>query len=193
MRLGRLLQRGLFAPPEDVIEGYLTADEQFILVDEPSNSAFILEAGNEILIAAGIGLVTTLLVSKGAGLAVGIIGFVIIDAIILMLVWRRLQYFYVRYVLTDFRVMRTWGVFSRHMAWMPWSKVTDVSISQSLPGRVLGYASVRIESANEASGFKVIKDLRDPHRFHRYIAEIVEAKQGKTVPYWLKETESVRA
>jgi hypothetical protein len=82
--------------------------------------------------------------------------------------------------------MRSWGVFSRRMAWIPWSKVTDVSIHQTLIGRMLGYATVKLESANEASGFKEITDLRDPHRFHRIIAEIVEAKQGKTVPPWMQ-------
>ena len=53
-------------------------------------------------------------------------------------------------------------------------------------GRVLGYATVKIESANEESGLGEIKDLRQPHRFHRVIAEMVEAKQGKTVPSWVQ-------
>ncbi|MDQ3944903.1 MAG: hypothetical protein M3357_07110 [Actinomycetota bacterium] len=58
-------------------------------------------------------------------------------------------------------------------------------MAQSTAGRILGYATVRIESANEASGFKEITDPRDPHRFHRLIAEIVDAKQGKTYPRWM--------
>jgi hypothetical protein len=72
------------------------------------------------------------------------------------------------------------------MAWIPWAKVTDISLTQSFFGRLFGYATVRIESANEASGFKSMTDLREPHRFHRVIAEMVEAKQGKTVPYWMQ-------
>ena len=74
----------------------------------------------------------------------------------------------------------------RSMAWIPWSKVTDVLLTQTLAGRILGYATVRIESANEASGFKAVTDLRDPHRFHRVVTEMVQAKQGKTVPPWMK-------
>jgi hypothetical protein len=64
--------------------------------------------------------------------------------------------------------------------------VTDVLLVQNLAGRLLGYATVRIESANEASGFKAVTDLRDPHRFHRVVTEMVQAKQGKTVPPWMK-------
>jgi membrane protein YdbS with pleckstrin-like domain len=181
----------VLTPPEEIIEGYLTADEQFILVDEPSNRAFMVAASNEIMLIVALGLVTLMLVAKGAGVIVGILGFLAVDVIVVLLVWRRLQAFYTRYVLTDFRVIRSWGVLNRQMAWIPWSKVTDVSISQSLSGRMLGYATVRIESANEDSGFKEIKDLCEPHRFHRYIAEIVEAKQGKTVPRWLQPAEAV--
>ena len=58
-------------------------------------------------------------------------------------------------------------------------------MTQSWLGRLLGYATVRIESANEASGFGVISDLRQPLLFYRTISEMVEAKQGKTVPYWM--------
>ena len=35
---------------------------------------------------------------------------------------------------------------------IPLGKVTDLSFKQSLMGRLLSYATVRIESANEESG-----------------------------------------
>src|SRR3954464_11172129 len=98
------------------------------------------------------------------------------------LVVRRLQAWYTRYALTDFRLIRSWGVIKRQLAWMPWSKVTDIRLVQTLAGRILGYATVRIESANEASGFKAVTDLRVPHRFHRVVTEIVNAKQGTADP-----------
>jgi hypothetical protein len=39
-------------------------------------------------------------------------------------------------------------------------------MTQSWLGRLLGYATVRIESANEASGLGVISDLRQPLLFY---------------------------
>ena len=172
--------------PDEVLQSYLTHDEVFILVDEPATSAFLLEASNEILIIVVIALVTGFAVGNGGGMVAAILGAMVIGVVATMLVVRRLQAWYTRYALTDFRLIRSWGVVKRQLAWIPWSKVTDVLLIQTLAGRILGYATVRIESANEASGFKAVTDLRDPHRFHRVVTEMVQAKQGKTVPPWMK-------
>lgn len=155
-------------------------------MDEPATSAFLLEASNEILIIVVIALVTGFAVGQGGGTFAALLGLIVISVISSILVVRRLQAWYTRYALTDFRLIRSWGVVKRQLAWIPWSKVTDVLLVQTLAGRILGYATVRIESANEASGFKAVTDLRDPHRFHRVVTEMVQAKQGKTVPPWMK-------
>jgi uncharacterized membrane protein YdbT with pleckstrin-like domain len=133
-----------------------------------------------------IAVVTGFFVGKGGGTIAALLGLMVIGVISAILVVRRLQAWYTRYALTDFRLIRSWGVLNRQLAWIPWSKVTDVLLTQTLAGRILGYATVRIESANEASGFKAVTDLRDPHRFHRVVTEMVQAKQGKTVPPWMK-------
>ena len=133
-----------------------------------------------------IALVTGFAVGQGGGTFAAILGMMVISVVATILVVRRLQAWYTRYALTDFRLIRSWGVLKRQLAWIPWSKVTDVLLVQTLAGRILGYATVRIESANEASGFKAVTDLRDPHRFHRVVTEMVQAKQGKTVPPWMK-------
>ena len=172
--------------PDEVLQSYLTHEEVFILVDEPATSAFLLEATNEILIIVVIALVTGFAVGNGGGTIAAILGMMVIGVVATTLVVRRLQAWYTRYALTDFRLIRSWGVLKRQLAWIPWSKVTDVLLVQTLAGRILGYATVRIESANEASGFKAVTDLRDPHRFHRVVTEMVQAKQGKTVPPWMK-------
>jgi hypothetical protein len=169
-----------------VLQSYLTHDEIFILVDEPATSAFLVDASDEILIIVVIALVTGFAVGQGGGAFAALLGLMVISVISSILVVRRLQAWYTRYALTDFRLIRSWGVVKRQLAWIPWSKVTDVLLVQTLAGRILGYATVRIESANEASGFKAVTDLRDPHRFHRVVTEMVQAKQGKTVPPWMK-------
>ena len=180
-----LLSR-ILPTPDEVLQSYLTHDEVFILVDEPATSAFLLEATNEILIIVVVALVTGFAVGNGGGLVAATLGLMVIGVVATTLVIRRLQAWYTRYALTHFRLIRSWGVIKRQLAWMPWSKVTDVLLVQNLAGRILGYATVRIESANEASGFKAVTDLRDPHRFHRVVTEMVQAKQGKTVPPWMK-------
>jgi uncharacterized membrane protein YdbT with pleckstrin-like domain len=146
-----------------------------------------VEAADEIAIIVAVALLTGFLVGQGGGIVVALIGFVVIDVLAIILIVRRVKMWYVRYVLTDFRVMRTWGVFNRHLAWIPWPKVTDVSLAQTIAGRLFGYATVRIESANENSGFKEIKDLHDPLTFHDYIVQIVEEQSGTKIPDWMLE------
>lgn len=155
-------------------------------MDEPATSAFLVDSVNEVLIIVALALVTGFAVGQGGGAIAAMLGLIVIGAVVAVLVAQRLQRWYTRYALTDFRLLHSWGVFKRQLAWIPWSKVTDVSMVQTLAGRILGYATVRIESANEASGFKAVKDLRDPHRFHRVVTEMVQAKQGKTIPPWMK-------
>ena len=176
----------LLPTPDEVLQSYLTHDEIFILVDEPATSAFLVDSINEIFIIVAIALVTGFAVGQGGGTFAAVLGLIVISVVTGLLVIQRLQRWYTRYALTDFRLIRSWGVFNRKMAWMPWSKVTDVLLTQTLAGRILGYATVHIASANEESGFKAVTDLRDPHRFHRVVTEMVQAKQGKTVPPWMK-------
>ncbi len=181
----------LLPTPDQIVRSYLTTDETIVLMDQPSTNAFVVEAAKEL---AGIGLLLLLLVAwvgGGGDTTVAAIGFVLLDVLLIYLIVKRMQFWYTRYVLTNFRVIRSWGILRRQMAWIPWAKVTDISMTQTLIGRMLGYATVRIESANEDSGFKEIKDLRQPHRFHRVIGEMVEAKQGKTVPFWMAGPDEV--
>jgi uncharacterized membrane protein YdbT with pleckstrin-like domain len=180
----RSLLARMMPTPDQVVRSYLTTDEQMILIDQPSNKAFVVEAIREFLLLALLLVLTGAWVARGGSATVTAIGFILVDILLIWLIIRRLQRWFVRYVLTDVRVIHSWGILTRKLAWIPWAKVTDVSIRQSFLGRVLGYATVRIESANEASGLGAISDLRDPHRFHRVISEMVQAKQGKTIPYW---------
>lgn len=186
MGIGRL--RSMLLPsPDEILESYLTANEKLLLVDEPSTNAFIVDCVNDLLVILALLFVTLFVSSRGGGAVVAILGFVLIGILAIRLVVKRLQKWYIRYVLTDSRVLRTWGIFTRHMAFIPWSKVTDVTLKQTFAGRLFGYATVRIESANEASGFKEVRDLREPWRFYRHIAAIVEERNGKVDPPWMED------
>jgi uncharacterized membrane protein YdbT with pleckstrin-like domain len=112
------------------------------------------------------------------------LAFVAFDIVVVWLVVQRLQVFYTRYVITTFRVLRTSGVLTRKNEWIPWVKITDLSFRQTMLGRIFGYATIRIESANEESGLKDLSDLKDPVRFNRILVEMINAKQGTVSPTW---------
>jgi uncharacterized membrane protein YdbT with pleckstrin-like domain len=164
--------------PDDIVRSYLVSGERIIHVDKPALDAFLLLRLREVLLATVFfGLFWWSLLT-GKGVLVPLLAFLALDAVLAWLVVRRMQDFYTRYVITSFRVMRVSGILTRRNAWIPWVKITDLSFRQSLLGRMLGYATIRIESANEESGLKDLSDLKDPVRFNRILVEMINAKQG---------------
>jgi uncharacterized membrane protein YdbT with pleckstrin-like domain len=80
------------------------------------------------------------------------------------------------------RSQRVSGILTRTNAWIPWVKITDLTFSQTLGGRLFGYATIRIESANEESGLQDLSDLKEPIRFNRILVEMINTKQGNVSP-----------
>ena len=83
-----------------------------------------------------------------------------------------------RYVLTSHRVMRFSGVIRNDQEYMSWSKITDVSIEQSLADRLTATATIRIHSANEKSSFKALSDVYRPLELAARITEQVNKRQS---------------
>ena len=62
-----------------------------------------------------------------------------------------------RFVITNMRVFRVRGVFSRRLATMPISRILDITVEKPLLGRVLGYGHFVFESAAQEQGLKDIR------------------------------------
>jgi uncharacterized membrane protein YdbT with pleckstrin-like domain len=126
------------------------------------------------LIAVLVGLVASLEEPTLTGLAV-----VGASAAVVYLLVQALQAWFTRYVVTDLRVLRVSGVLNRNAEFIPWGKVTDITRSESLVQWLAHTATIRIESANERSGFRAIDDVDDPDRFYRVLVKMVDRKQGR--------------
>ena len=172
----------LFPTPDEILRTYLVTGERVIHVDRPALNAFVIIQFREVFVAVVLFVLFLWAVITGRGTGLALLAFIAFDVVLIWLVVRRLQEFYTRYVITTFRVLRMWGIFTRRNVWIPWAKITDLSFSQSLSGRVFGYATVRIESANEESGLKDLSDLRYPLRFNRILVEMINTKQGNVAP-----------
>jgi hypothetical protein len=57
-------------------------------------------------------------------------------------------------------------------------KITDIRYETTFVGRLLGYSTVYIDSANEQSGLGQMRNLQHPRQFYRILTEQVEQKQG---------------
>jgi membrane protein YdbS with pleckstrin-like domain len=169
--------------PDEIIEEYLGHGERMLHNDHPSFRAFVIEH---------LILVTVLFVA--AGLLVGVVlngsltavllTFLLLAIVLLILVLQRLSERYTSYVITNVRIMRVSGVVTRRVHSIPWMRVTDLTFDQTWLGRLLGYATLHIESANEEGGLRDLAGVSDPIVFNQYLVDMVVAKQGPIAPGW---------
>jgi membrane protein YdbS with pleckstrin-like domain len=176
-------RRRVLPLPDEVIDQYLGHGERMIHNDHPSFRSFVVE---NTLLFAGLLVVAVLFLGigfNGSLLGAGIL-LLILSVVMLVLVLKRLGDRYTSYVVTDTRIMRISGIISRRAHSIPWVRVTDLTIEQSLAGRLFGFATLHIESANEDSGLRDLEGVSDPLQFNQYVVDMVVAKQGATEPIW---------
>jgi membrane protein YdbS with pleckstrin-like domain len=169
--------------PDEIIEEYLGHGERMIYNDHPSFQAFVTE---HILLVLGLFLAAGLFVGvvlNGSTTAI-LLTFLVLAIVLLVLVLKRLGERYTSYVITNVRIMRVSGIVTRRVHSIPWMRVTDLTFDQTWLGRMLGYATLHIESANEDSGLRDLTGVSKPIVFNKYLVDMVVAKQGPIAPGW---------
>jgi membrane protein YdbS with pleckstrin-like domain len=169
--------------PDEIIEEYLGHGERMIHNDHPSFRAFVIEHVILVIVlfvAAGLFVGVVL----NGSLTAVLLTFLLMAIVLLVLVLQRLSERYTSYVITNVRIMRVSGVVTRRVHSIPWMRVTDLTFDQSWLGRMLGYATLHIESANEDSGLRDLAGVSDPMVFNQYLVDMVVAKQGPIAPGW---------
>ena len=161
---------------------YLAEDEYVIHYDHPSLPAFLVNNIALVVLIPIVGpLFVAFLTAQGLNWTTIVI-FLILDAIVAVLALRRLSYRYTTYVISNLRLIRVSGILSRKVNSIPWTRMTGLGFDQSATGRVLGYATIRVESANEESGLERFSDVADPAEFHMHLLNMVAAKSGQSAP-----------
>jgi membrane protein YdbS with pleckstrin-like domain len=169
--------------PDEITEEYLGHGERMIYNDHPSFQAFVTE---HILLVLGLFVAAGLFVGVvlNGSLTAILLTFLVMAIVLLVLVLIRLSERYTSYVITNVRIMRVSGILTRRVHSIPWMRVTDLTFDQSWLGRVLGYATLHIESANEEGGLRDLVGVSNPMLFNRYLVDMVVAKQGPIAPGW---------
>jgi membrane protein YdbS with pleckstrin-like domain len=170
-----------FPLPDEAVHNYLGSGEQVLYTDHPSFRFFVVD--NLLVFLAAIAAVVGAVYCFGEGWAMA--GWVLLGVAALIgvyLCFRRLADHYTSYVITNARMMRMAGVVSRKIESIPWVRVTDVHFRQSAFERLLGYATLDIESANETMGLRHMEGIADPETFNRHLMDMVVAKQGPAAP-----------
>jgi membrane protein YdbS with pleckstrin-like domain len=171
------VRRRVLPLPHELIGEHLGPNERIRHSDSPSFRAFLFD--NIWLFVIAILAIGFFIMSARSGgrTTTGIVALIAI----LLLFWlglKRLGNHYTIYVLTNARVLKITGLLTRRVQSIPLGKVTDLSFKQSLMGRWLSYATVRIESANEESGLRDLSGVKDPIEFNKKLVNIVVKSQG---------------
>jgi uncharacterized membrane protein YdbT with pleckstrin-like domain len=71
----------------------------------------------------------------------------------------------VRYTLTDSKMEIDTGLIARTTRNIPLAKIQDVTVSASIPQRLLGFGDLLIDNASEFGGTTVLKNISHPRRY----------------------------
>lgn len=81
----------------------------------------------------------------------------------------------VRYTLTDSKIEVDYGLIARTTRNVPLSKIQDVTVSASIPQRILGFGDVVIDNASEIGGSIILDNINNP----RHYADLILREQRR--------------
>lgn len=85
-------------------------------------------------------------------------------ALLLVPAYKHLKRNTVRYTLTDSKIEIDRGLISQTTRNIPLRNIQDVSVSTTIPQRLLRFGNVVIDNASEAGGTTVLRNIPDPRR-----------------------------
>lgn len=102
-------------------------------------------------------------------------------AAVLRFAWKVLEWWVELIVITDKRFLITSGIIVTKISMMPITKVTDMSYLRSFAGRLLGYGTLRVESAGQKQDLERVDYLPKPEATFDAISELIfgEKKQAR--------------
>lgn len=71
----------------------------------------------------------------------------------------------VRYTLTDSKIEIDTGLIARTTRNIPLSKIQDVTVSASIPQRILGFGDLIVDNASELGGTTVLHNISNPRHY----------------------------
>ncbi|HYZ38956.1 MAG TPA: PH domain-containing protein [Pseudonocardiaceae bacterium] len=87
--------------------------------------------------------------------------------------WKVLEWWVEIIIVTDKRFMVTSGIIETKNSMMPITKVTDMSFMRPFLGQLLGYGTLRIESAGQKQDLEYIRFLPRPEEVFQAISGLI--------------------
>lgn len=151
-RIARVQSRTL----EPTIDGDL---ERTVFTVKPT--MIFIKAGYALAVLGGIALVF-LLASIGVSASISI---PLALALLLIPGYYHIRRNMVRYTVTDAKLQIDTGLIARTTRNIPLSKVQDVTVSASIPQRMLGFGDIIVDNASELGGSTVMHNISKPRHY----------------------------
>lgn len=133
--------------------------EQTVFTVRPT--MIFIKAGYALAVLAGLALVFFL-----AWLGVPAwISILLALAILLIPAYYHLRRNMVKYTVTDSKLQIDTGLIARTTKNIPLSKVQDVTVSASIPQRLMGFGDIIIDNASEIDGSIVMHNISSPRHY----------------------------
>jgi uncharacterized membrane protein YdbT with pleckstrin-like domain len=120
-----------------------------------------IKTGYALAVIGGIALVF-LLASLGVSASISIL---LALALLLIPGYYHIRRNMVRYTVTDAKLQIDTGLIARTTRNIPLSKVQDVTVSASIPQRVLGFGDIIVDNASELGGSTVMHNISKPRHY----------------------------
>ncbi len=103
----------------------------------------------------------------------------VVAVAVLRFAYRALEWWLELIIVTDKRFMLSTGVVVRKISMMPITKVTDLSFLRTVGGQMLGYGTLRVESAGQKQDLEKIDYLPQPEAVFDAISELIFGEKGQ--------------
>jgi membrane protein YdbS with pleckstrin-like domain len=133
--------------------------EQTVFTVRPT--LIFIKLGYALAVLGGIGLVILLAMIS----VPWYISIPLALALLLIPAYYHLRRNMVRYTLTDSKVEIDTGLIARTTRNIPLSKIQDVTVSASIPQRILGFGDLIIDNASELGGTTVLHNISNPRHY----------------------------
>ena len=160
------------------VEQYLLVAEDEQIVDEVRRHPASIVWPAVRLVLAALLFFGALLVDPNVSLILILISF----GVALEALWRMLAQHMDRFVITNMRVFRIRGVFSRTLATMPMTRILDITVEKPPLGRLLGFGHFVFESAAQDQGLRDIRYVGRPDERDLIIQRLIQQSGLRTGP-----------
>ncbi len=120
-----------------------------------------IKAGYALAVIGGIALVF-LLASLGVPASISIL---LGLALLLIPAYYHIRRNMVRYTVTDSKLQIDTGLIARTTKNIPLSKVQDVTVSASIPQRIMGFGDIIVDNASEIGSSIVMHNINSPRHY----------------------------